>query len=434
MKEDFYDLKGFVKIAMNDDINKHFTKNKITSEEKCLNYLKQFSSPQYTNLNIDLSQKINESLGNSLTDMLDEWVFKARNEYGVLNRSFFKDKDGVCQMCNHKGCKELFKIYNTKSNKYIYVGCKCLLKLDPVTYIGDKEVTAKNGIDYINEKSKDIEKIMNSKFGAIFKVCHENNLTILENQSGIPQSSKDFYAEHIDNFGRILYSLIECIENGEEIPPELFSEARTEQHVIYEKWSSINNFNNIITFVPSVAGILDNKQKYSAKYKIVLSSLVAEYLKNRKSENKKNLYDVLSDIYYKTKNINLDDNYSITNSVCTLWIHKRYLEYNKVLPFDIFALILTLPPHQDKCKTLITNNFKIKHELKTSFSIKEEAYNCVKEIYKKTELLEDKSEFANYIRMIYNIFEGIMPDYLKNREPVEKRKNYNKHHKKNNLI
>lgn len=279
----------------------NYKKNKITSETKVLNHLKDLS--KNNDFEIELTQEwlSNKDNFKKVTDMIDEWEFKAKSVYDVNALSLFKiypDGSGVCQLCGHSGCKTLYEINDKFNGKQLFSGSQCIKKFGLRSYIGEEEASVDEVTEYLKGIEDEIDDIIDSPYAKIFNMCHRNNLTILNNASD--KNILKFYLDNIDAYGKTIFTAIQQMEKYGSVSDDVKNEAKIAFNRFYS-WSNSNNHNDLITFIPELDVIVDNTMKYSAKFKIILSYMIAEYYRNGKTN--KNLYNTLKMIYNETKDI-----------------------------------------------------------------------------------------------------------------------------------
>ena len=408
----------------------NYTKNKITYAQKSLLNLQNNSSDKYK-FDFDL-YNLTEDDYNLLMDMISKFEFKVVNEYGVYNNSIFKDTaNGICELCGKNGCKHLYKIVNIDTNKKLYVGSQCIKKFNLDCYINEDKVDVDEALNMAENIYSNVDKIKNSEYGKLFMYCHNNNEIILENNPAY----RNFYDENIDSYGETVFSGIYCLENNQPISDSIYKEIENYHFKMYRWSSNLNKNEGIITFVPNLIMVVNNTLKYDAKYKVILNGLSADYYNNKKLNKKNFLYLNARNVYDNIKNINSIYPYTLLNS--TDFIKARIID-SKPKAFDIIALILSLPNNYEDSKEIIQNYFKFRRETQTGLTIKVLCENYIKTFNKIAVEKEDNSDFGNFIKLIYNAFNEVFEEFIKERNTkIESKKNTvkkTKRHHKNNLI
>jgi hypothetical protein len=317
-----------------DDIKSGSTSaRKITNMNKGLKTMQSRSSNKFKGFTIDLNNPTNEMF-NDIDSMINEWEFKIKDEYGIINKNFFEDGKGRCEFCGKVGCKSLYRIVNHKTNKSMEIASQCIKLYQIPTYIDGEPISIEEGFDYIN-KLNDISK---SEYGKLFTICNQNNLIILNNNP----KYKEEYLNYLKDYGRIIYSVIDKTEREGKIPDkEELNEVFDAHHSFYIFSKDMNN-EGLVTFVPGAAAVLNNTFKYSAKFKVILNNLLAEYCRNNTEDKKFNFYNAAKKAFDITKDFNCFDIYSIAS--VRFWTKERFVkESNRPNIFDLVGLIVLMP-------------------------------------------------------------------------------------------
>lgn len=390
-----------------------YSKSSITRLNKSIGYLKEKSSSRFINENFDFTKPFDLDL---IKELLGEFKLNITDENDVYNVNLYHAYDptgsSTCELCRSShNCKQLYKIENKYTKKYLWVGSQCIKKFDIPVYKNGEKVKSEDVQLIFNDIEKMTETYKKTKINKIFDFCNKNNETIISCLKKVPRvglngGEKISYKTAIDNYINCIYTMFIYHNNGEQIPEEVLIEARSQYFPLLE-WSQKMGANNFVTFIPGIELMKDNYIRYMGLFKIVLSYLISRNIKKEKL-NIDTVYEFIKDI-----NPSMIHDFRYIQK----WLQERAERNNNSYDLNDILSVIIILPEDDNCYNCLEKMY-----FRNSSKVIEAIYSKLTVYCNYFEAKDIHTNASEHFRNILPYFEEFMEEIKANKEKREYKK------------